>query len=222
MVTGRAPRDFWNFDRAPGVSSGEERRMKMMTECYGKSRGKRLGIGLMLAILGCVGFSIGLATVPAAAQDKGGKSAGVYIDAEAGAKDVGLPIYPGARLHKDKDEDTASTKMGLWGGSVEFKLAIVKLESNDPADKVAAFYKKALAKYGSVLDCTNVAGPSDDDKNKDDGSGKLQCDSDKPEAGTMVFKSGSKEKVHIASIKSNGTGSLIDLVYVQVPRSGDK
>ena len=195
--------------------------MKIRGKFCGKLRETRHRIGSVLAfaILGSVCLWLGGA-VPAAAQEKSGKSAGVYIDAEAGAKDVGLPIYPGARLHKDKDDDTASTKMGLWGGSVEFKLAIVKLESNDPAEKVAAFYKKALAKYGPVLDCTNVAGPADDDK--DDSSGKLQCDSDKPEAGTTLFKSGSKEKEHIASIKTNGNGSLIDLVFVQVPHSESK
>lgn len=32
-----------------------------------------------------------------------------------------------------------------------FKRAVPKLESSDPMDKTAAFYKKALAKYGTVL-----------------------------------------------------------------------
>jgi hypothetical protein len=57
------------------------------------------------------------------AQEKPGKdapagkhdqtSAGICFNAEASAKDVGLPIYPGARPHKDKDEDQASAKFGL-------------------------------------------------------------------------------------------------------------
>src|SRR2546429_6660796 len=41
----------------------------------------------------------------------------------------------------------------LWGNSFAFKLAVVTLDSNDSPQKVATFYKKALAKYGTVLDC---------------------------------------------------------------------
>jgi len=97
----------------------------------------------------------------------------------------------------------------------------MKLDSNDSPDKVAAFYQKALAKYGPVLNCTNV--PSHAEGNdKDDSPTKLDCDSDKPEPGEMVFKSGTKERQHIAAIKSNGTGSIIELIYVQVPHSEEK
>ncbi len=35
-----------------------------------------------------------------AAGGKGSQGAGIYFNAEASAKDVGLPIYPGARPHK--------------------------------------------------------------------------------------------------------------------------
>src|SRR5207253_11044803 len=87
------------------------------------------------------------------ASGKGSQGAGIYFDAEASAKDVGLPIYPGARPHRDKDENQSSGKFGLWGNSFAFKLAVVTLDSNDSPQKVATFYKKALAKYGTVLDC---------------------------------------------------------------------
>ena len=46
--------------------------------------------------------------------------------------------------------------MGLWGGSSGFKLFVLKMESSDAPEKVAAFYRKALAKYGTVLDCSNA------------------------------------------------------------------
>src|SRR5206468_5198315 len=36
------------------------------------------------------------------ASGKGSQGAGIYFDAEASAKDVGLPIYPGARPHRDR------------------------------------------------------------------------------------------------------------------------
>jgi len=44
--------------------------------------------------------------------------------------------------------------MGIWGSSFGFKLAVMKMESNDAPEKIAEFYKKALAKYGTVLNCS--------------------------------------------------------------------
>jgi hypothetical protein len=163
-------------------------------------------------------LSLSFAAFPAAAQDENGKGAGVYVGADANAKDVGLPIYPGARPHKDKDNDTPATKFGLWGSSFAFKLAVIKMQSNDSPDKVAAFYKRALAKYGSVLDCTNSTASSSD-KDKNESSKKLGCGDDKPDAGGMLFKSGTTEKQHIVGVQPNGTGTVFQLVYVQVPES---
>src|SRR5947209_18351610 len=85
------------------------------------------------------------------ASGKGSQGAGIYFDAEASAKDVGLPIYPGARPHKEKDDDSTSAKFGLWGGSFGLKLAVLKLESNDSPQKNAVFYKKTLVKYVTVM-----------------------------------------------------------------------
>ena len=165
-------------------------------------------------------FSLAFAALPAAAQDENGKSAGAFVGADASAKDVGLPIYPGARPHKDKDNDSAAAKLGFWGGSVDFKVAVIKMESKDSPDKIAAFYKKALAKYGPVLDCTNSsASKGDNDENHSSGSSKkLECD-EKPDPGEMVFESGTKEKQHVVGIQSNGPGTVFQLVYVQVPDS---
>ncbi len=152
---------------------------------------------------------------------KGSKGAGIYFNAEASAKDVGLPIYPGARPHKEKGDDSESVKMGLWGGSFAFKLAVVKLESNDSPQKVAAFYKRALAKYGTVLDCSTASSQTGD-KEESESSKKLTCEDDKPKPGEMEFKAGTKEKQHIVGIEPNGTGAVFQLVYVESPDSDKK
>ena len=152
---------------------------------------------------------------------KGSKGAGIYFNAEASGKDVGLPIYPGARPHRDKDSDSTSAKFGVWGSSFGFKLAVVKLESNDSPQKVAEFYKKALAKYGTVLDC-GAASSQSSDKDESESSKKLTCEDDKPKPGGMEFKAGTKEKQHIVGIEPNGSGSLFQLVYVEAPDSDKK
>src|SRR5580700_3163438 len=87
--------------------------------------------------------------------------AGLIVSARATAKEVGLPIYPGSMPHKDqdKDNDSPAAKLGLWGSSFGFKLVVLKMESKDAPRKVADYYQKALARYGTVLDCTNAARP---------------------------------------------------------------
>ena len=162
-------------------------------------------------------FALSLAAQESA-SGKDSQGAGIYFDAEASAKDVGLPIYPGARPHRDKDENQSSGKFGLWGSSFAFKLAVVKLESSDPPAKVAAFYKKALAKYGTVLDC-GASSSEAGEKNEKQSANQISCETDKPGPGEMTFKAGSKEKQHIVGIQPGGTGSLLELVYVESPHS---
>ncbi len=167
-----------------------------------------------------------LAALPLAAQDQKNSNAqhsyydndsiGFNLGKNASAKDVGLPIYPGARRHIDDANDSSALNMGLWGGSAGFKLFVLKMESNDAPEKVAAFYRKALAKYGTVLDCTNAsaAATATDDKS----SKKLTCDDEKPKPGEISLKAGSKEKQHAVGIEpnGNGSGSTFQLVYIEM------
>lgn len=139
--------------------------------------------------------------------------AGLIVSARATAKEVGLPIYPGSIPHKDQDRDNDSpaAKLGLWGTSFGFKLVVLKMESKDTPRKVADYYQRALTKYGTVLDCTNATQPLAKDQNSE----KLTCDDDKPEAGGMLFKAGTKEKQHIVGVQPNGTGAVFQLLYIE-------
>jgi len=155
------------------------------------------------------------ATLPLQAQDKkeskDQSDAGLILSAHATAKEVGLPIYPGARPHKDEGENSQAVQLGLWGSSFGFKLVVLKMESDDAPDKIAAYYQKNLAKYGKVLNCTNGASvPEEEGKS----SKELTCD-EKPDKGGQVFKAGTKEKQHIVGIQPNGKGTLFQLVYVE-------
>jgi len=142
------------------------------------------------------------AALPLAAQEKPGpatqagkqEQGGVelFFNAQASAKDVGLPLYPGARPEKDTEDDSPSAKFGLWGNALAFKLAVLKLESSDPMDKTAAFHKKALAKYGTVLDCGSASPPAND-RGKSGSLKPLDCASDKPGPGRWCSKQGAKK-----------------------------
>ena len=147
---------------------------------------------------------------------------GVTASKKATAKDVGLPLYPGAKPHKDSDSDTDALNVGAWGSAFGFKLAVLKLESSDSPEKVAAFYAKALNKYGKVLNCSDPA-QAKSSKGKDDNSNILTCDDDgKADKGEYVYKAGTKDKQHIVSVKHNGSGSVMDLVFVETRVDDDK
>jgi hypothetical protein len=155
------------------------------------------------------------AVLPLRAQDKKNSKdqgdAGLILSTHATAKEVGLPIYPGARPHNDEDENSQAVKMGLWGTSFGFKLVVLKLESDEAPDKIAAFYQKELARYGKVLNCTDAPSTSEE---KGKSSKELTCD-EKPEKGGQEFKAGTKEKQRVVGIQPNGKGTLFQLVYVE-------
>ncbi len=165
-----------------------------------------------------------VAALPLAAQDKKvsgttesekhGNSVGFIASKEASAKDVGLPLYPGARPHKDDPDSSSAVQLGLWGGSSGFKLAVLTLESNDAPEEVAAFYRKALAKYGKVLDCANSSKPTVE-KGKGKSSNELGCEDERLENGELVLKAGTKEEQHVVGIEAKGSLTVFHLVYVE-------
>jgi hypothetical protein len=138
---------------------------------------------------------------------------GLILSANATAKEVGLPIYPGSVPYKEpeKDNDSSAVKMGLWGTSFGFKLVVLKMESKDATAKIARYYQKALAKYGTVLDCTNPP----PQQPKDHKSEKLTCGSDKPDPGGMLFKAGTVEKQHMVAVQPKASGTLFQLLYIE-------
>jgi hypothetical protein len=145
------------------------------------------------------------------------KGAGVTLAADADAKDVGLPLYPGSRRHVDKDNDSPGVNLGLWGGGSGFKLSVLKLESDDSLDKISNYYKKHLSKYGKVLDCTHPSPDAAKDKDDDTDSSKpLTCGTDKADNGGVLYKSGTRPNQYLVSVEPNpsGHGSLVSLVHL--------
>jgi hypothetical protein len=156
-------------------------------------------------------------------SDNDNISASFNLGKDASAKDVGLPLYPGSHRHQDSKDDSASLNMGLSGGSSGFKMAMLKMDSTDSPDKIAAFYRKALSKYGKVLICS---GPGSDSpaSAKDSSAGAtkdaaksstLSCDNDKPDKDDIELKAGTKQNQHVVGIKPEGAVTTYQLVYIE-------
>jgi hypothetical protein len=204
--------------------SKEHRRGDRRTKRHSASRAKFALYATILALL--LAFALPL---PAQDQkdsrqpDNEKDGIGFNLGQNASARDVGLPIYPGSRRHQDNDEDNSTLNMGLWGGNSGFKLFVMKMETTDSPEKVAAFYRKALAKYGAVLDCSKAqatdATAAEESKKKP--SKVLTCEDEKTKQGEISLKSGTKTKEHAVGIQPNSTGTLYQLVYVETRGTND-
>ena len=97
-------------------------------------------------------------------KGKNGEDKSVQVDTPFGglhvntdqttAADLGLPVYPGAQPFVNDDmHKSADVHMGF--GEWQLRVRAVTYFTPDSQDKVAAFYKKALARYGDVLTCQN-------------------------------------------------------------------
>ena len=168
--------------------------------------------GATIAMAAAIIISAGSLVAQSKSDSKDDVDAGIRFRLQASEKEVGLPIYPGAKPHKDSEAESTSANFGVWGKAFGLKLVVMKMESADSPAKVAAFYQKALAKYGRVLDCSDGTKKEDAQGSKSS-TNALTCD-DTPETGAMIFKSGTKGKQHIVGIQANGQGSKFQLVLL--------
>lgn len=140
---------------------------------------------------------------------------GIHVSKGADAGDVGIAVYPGATLKQndsDGNDKSANVNISTFG----FGLKVVALEyrSSDSPDKLVAYYKDELKKYGKVLEChTTHFDVNPDIKESDHGSHALTCDGSN--GSNIELKVGTKENQHIVAVEPDGKGSSFSLVYVR-------
>jgi len=141
---------------------------------------------------------------------------GIHVNKDVDVADVGLAVYPGARLKpKDASGDNKSANVNISGFGYGIRVVALEYESDDPPDKLISFYRDQLKKYGSVLVCHTSAhlDVNADMKDLDHGSHELTCDS--RGGDNIELKVGTKENQHIVAVESEGKGSSFSLVYVR-------
>jgi hypothetical protein len=149
----------------------------------------------------------------------------IHVNKGASARDTGLPVYPGAQEKKTGNEG-GNANVNIASSFFGLKVVAIEYLSDDPPEKVAAYYKDQLKKYGTILEC-HTNSPHNDasdvdvrvgDDNKDK---KLTCEHSGGK--TLELKVGTKDNQHIVSISPNdkGKGTDFALVFVQT-RGGSK
>jgi hypothetical protein len=142
---------------------------------------------------------------------------GVHVSKQADVADIGLPVYPGARLKEnDSDGSDKSANVNVSGFGYGLKVVALEYESDDPPIKVLSFYRDKLRKYGNVLECHTSRGNwnlnmgSHGSKN---GSDELTCEGSG--GNDIELKVGKNYDQHIVAVESQGKGSNFSLVYVR-------
>jgi hypothetical protein len=139
---------------------------------------------------------------------------GIHVSKAVDPADVGLAIYPGARLkEKDAGGDSKSANVNISGFGYGVRVVALEYESDDPPSKLIAFYQDQLKRYGDVLVChTTHLNVNTDLKGSDHGSHELTCEGD---GNNIELRVGTKENQHIVAVEPEGKGSSFSLVYVR-------
>jgi hypothetical protein len=133
---------------------------------------------------------------------------------------LGLPVYPGAELVK-KDKNNGAADVNMSFGSFQLRVKAASYRSHDAPDEVTAFYRKALGRYGDVIECQKDK-PMGTSTHTAEGLG---CDNEKgnhvyvndDESGKLELKAGSKQHQHIVAIDPDGNGTKFGLVALDLP-----
>ncbi len=158
---------------------------------------------------------------------------GVHINTDqTTAADLGLPVYPGAQIAQDKEDDkSADIHMGF--GEWEMRVRVVNYSTPDSQDKVVAFYKTGLARYGDVIACQDhapVGTPAVTAEGlscKDKGHPQVQIDDKGHDYGYhstkngFELRAGSERHQHIVGFESSQPGETrFSLVALDLPATG--
>ncbi|MFZ0340457.1 MAG: hypothetical protein WAL45_20700 [Terracidiphilus sp.] len=161
---------------------------------------------------------------------------GIHVNTDqTTAADLGLPAYPGAQIAADKEDDK-SADIHVGFGEWEMRVMVVNYSSPDSQDKVEAFYKKALGRFGDVITCQDNAPigtptvTSEGLSCKEDKHANVQVNDHGQSYGYhsskngLELKAGSERHQHIVGFEDSSAGETrIALVAVDLPSgSGDK
>lgn len=182
-------------------------------------------------VLGAAALSVGLMSGCRVETDNHGDNSNVKIATPFGGlqvktndavvlEGIGLPTYPGAQFVK-KDKDSGAADVNLSFGSFQLRVKAASYRTTDSPDKVTEFYRKALGRYGDVIQCANdqpVGTPTrtaegltcEKEKNN-------QVNVDDEVSGKTELKAGSKQHQHIVGVDTEGSGTKFGIVALDLP-----
>ena len=151
----------------------------------------------------------------------------IKTDENAVEAQTGLPAYPGAQIAKKtdgNDHNSGAADINMSFGSFQLRVKAVSYTTPDSPDKVLAFYRKGLARYGTIIQCsghepvgTPTRTPDGLDCSDNNGHGKTNYKVNEDFSGKTELKAGSKQHQHIVGINPQGSGTKFGLVALDLP-----
>ena len=146
----------------------------------------------------------------------------IKTDNNANIAGIGLTTYPGAVPVKDNDgkhKDAADINLNF--GDFHLGVKAASFQSSDSPDKVEAFYRKDMARYGDVLKCENDRPVGQPERtaegltcNDDHNRHEIHVDEDHND---IELRAGSPGHFHLVGIKTRDGGTRIGLVALDLP-----
>jgi hypothetical protein len=151
----------------------------------------------------------------------------IHAGSNVTPRDIGLPAYPGAiPARSDGSDDKASFDIGFGFGDTHFRMKGISYDSDESPDRILEFYRKALGRYGDVLECDHgrPVGPltvtSSGLKCSDQKSGDhVRADGRLDSSKDHELRAGSPDEFRIVGINGSHIESArFVIMYVKTPR----
>jgi hypothetical protein len=135
---------------------------------------------------------------------------------------IGLSAYPGAvPVKEDNDKNANSADINMSFGGFHLGVKAAGFQTTDSQDKVLAFYRKDMAKYGDIIECkggTAVGQPTHTAQG-------LTCNTShndnvhtfSADGSSVELRAGSELHQHIVGLEQKDGGTKIGLVMLDLP-----
>lgn len=144
---------------------------------------------------------------------------------------IGLSVYPGSTAWKDddnegKNRDGHSADINMSFGDFHLGVKATAFRSTDSTDKILAFYRKDMARYGDVIECqgtTAIGKPTRTAlgltcNNDENDHGRIEIG----EAGKLELRAGSMQHMHLVEVVPKDGAQKIGLVAIELPTHLEK
>jgi hypothetical protein len=133
----------------------------------------------------------------------------ISVRTTEGGPGTGLPVYPGARLLHDEDEEPANVDIDVATSFLGMHVAAAKFESQDEPPAIVEFYKNELRAFGDVVECRG-------DIEFEGEPDRPVCREDRASAEIQLVTGKGRGNHRMVAVKPRGAGSEFALVRVEI------
>lgn len=154
---------------------------------------------------------------------------GLHVRTNDGSvlESIGLAPYPGAVLVKKGNKGDDSADVDMHFGSFQLRVKAANYHTDDPVDKVEAFYRNDMKRYGDVITCQGHHAVGEPTKTmtgltcEDNPHRRISVNDSDPN-GALHLKAGSRNHQHIVGLEPDHGGTKMALVVLDLPSGSEE